>query len=115
MKVVEKDEVVAGMLNDELARCEEAFGALNKALSGLPRGSLHVRIKRHGEKEYRYHYLKFRDGARVVNQHVSGDAVKELQDKLALRRKYVSEAKGYEKRISYLNRILGKKVKGSGD
>ncbi len=106
--------VVAGMLNDELARCREAIDALNSSLSGLPRGSLQSRIKRYGEKEYRYHYLKFRDGARVVNQHVPRDAVQELQDKLELRKRYVSEVLRYKKRISYINRILGKKAKDSG-
>lgn len=115
MKVVEKDMVVVGMLNDELARCSEALDGLNGRLSGLPKGSLHLRIKRHGEKEYRYHYLKFRDGARVVNQHVPRDAVQELQDKLELRTRYVSEVKIYKKRISYINRILGKKAKDNED
>jgi hypothetical protein len=114
MNVAETDVVVAGILDDELSRCKEALGALNKALSGLSKGSLQMRIKRHGESEYRYHYLVFRDGHRVVNQHVPEDSVKELQDKLALRRKYVLEAKVYTRRISYLQRILGRKVKGNG-
>ena len=85
------------------------FGAVRPCSHGLDQSDPQEHwIKRHGKKEYRYHYLKFRDGTRVVNQHVSGDAVKELQDKLALRKKYVSEAKSYEKRISYVDRILEK-------
>lgn len=115
MDVVELDMVVVGMLNDELARCRKALDALNSTLSEFPRGSLRVRIKRRGRKEYRYHCLKFRDGARVVNQHVPSDAVKELQDKLALRKRYASEAKAHEKRISYIDGILGKKAKDNED
>jgi hypothetical protein len=112
MKVVESDPMVEGMLNDERARCEEALDTLNRALSTLPKGSLHIRIRRQGNKEYRYHYLKFREGTKVVNQHVSDDDVKELQEKLAVRKRSVAEMEDYKKRISYLNRILRK---GSGN
>ena len=111
MKVVKEDVVVTGMLNDELARCEEGLDALNVVLSELPKGSLHVRAKRCGTKEYRYHYLKFREAGRVLNRHVPTRDVKDLQDKLTLRKRYVSEAEVYEKRIAYLKMILRKAKK----
>jgi len=114
MSVVEKDAVVRGMLDDELSRCDEALAAIYKALLGLPKGSLSVRKKVHKSKEYEYHYLKFRDGDRVVNQHVAEGEMKELQDKLALRKKYEQEAKIYKKRISYLKKLLKAKVSPGG-
>lgn len=115
MIVVENDIVVSGMLNDELERCEEALAAINRALSELPRGSLGVRKKIYKNKVYEYHYLKFRKGNRVVNQHVAGNALKELQDKLALREKYLQESKSHEKRILYLKKLLKDKGHRGGD
>ncbi len=106
MPVVEKDAVVRGMLDDELSRCDEALAAIHRALSGLPKGSLSVRKKVHNDKEYRYHYLKFREGNKVLNQHVAEEKVDELQNKIALRKKYEQEAKVYRKRISYLKKLL---------
>jgi hypothetical protein len=40
MNVVEKDEVVIGLLRDELARCEESLAAIEKTLADLPMGLL---------------------------------------------------------------------------
>jgi hypothetical protein len=110
MPVVEKDSVVSGMLADELGRCEESLAGIQKALSALPKGALSQRVKVHKGKEYHYHYLKFREGGRVFNQHVAKGALKDLEGKLDLRRKYEEEAKAYRKRISYLKRLL--KTKG---
>jgi hypothetical protein len=112
MKVVEEDAVVVGMLRDELARCEEGLDALKVVLSSLPKGSLHLRIKRCDTTEYRYHYLKFREAGRVVNRHVPARDVKDLQDKLLLRKRHVSEAEVYRKRIAYIELILSKTKKG---
>jgi hypothetical protein len=114
MIVAEKDVVVSGMLSDELNRCEEALAAIHNALSGLPKGSLSVRKKPYKSREYKYHYLKFREGDKVINQHVVDDKVNELQNKLALRKKYALEAKAYEKRIAYLKKLLKTKGHPSG-
>ncbi len=114
MNVVENDIVVSGMLKDELERCEEALAAIHRALAGLPKGSLSVRKKSYKSKVYEYHYLKFREGGRVVNQHVAGRVLKELQDKLALRKRYLQEAKAYEKRILYLRKLLRDKAHRNG-
>ena len=45
MKVVEKDKLVHGMLQEELARCRNMVSSLERKLSELPKGSLHVRQK----------------------------------------------------------------------
>jgi len=114
MNVVEKDSVVSGMLDDELERCEEALRAILEALVKLPKGSLSIRVKRYKNKRYEYHYLKFRDRDRIVNQHVSSSDLKELKNKLSLRRKYEQEAKSYGKRIAYLKKILSSKGRQHG-
>lgn len=114
MPVVEKDVVVSGMLDDELSRCDEAFSAIQKVLSELPKGSLSVRKKVHKNKEYEYHYLKYRDGERVFNRHVAEEEVEELRNKLALRKRYEEEAKVYKKRISYLKKLLKEKGQPGG-
>lgn len=114
MNVVEQDEVVVGLLRDELARCEEALGAIGKELADLPKGALSARKKLHGGRKYRYYALKFRVGEKVINQHVPGKALVELQEKLALRKRYASEARAYEKRIAYLKKLLKSKVSHGG-
>ena len=80
----------------------------------LPRGSLSIRAKLYKNKKYEYYYLKFREGHRIVNQHVSKSALKELKNKLALRKKYEQEVKAYEQRIAYLKRLLKTKGRSRG-
>jgi hypothetical protein len=105
MKVVEKN-VIHGMLGDELARCEEMLAGIEHSLSELPKGVLRARSKRYKGKEYRYAYLKYREGSRVINKHIPEEAVDELARKLTLRKKYESEARSYRGRIAYLRRLL---------
>jgi hypothetical protein len=114
MNVVEKDAVVSGMLKDELKRCEEALGAIRKALSALPKGSLSIRAKLYKNKKYEYYYLKYREGQRIVNQHIASDNLEELKKKLALRKQYEQEVKAYEQRIVYLKKLLKTKGRTSG-
>lgn len=106
MNVVEKDVVVSGMLGDELSRCEEALASILESFSRLPKGSLSSRKKIYKDKEYKYHYLKYRQGDRVVCQHVAENDLEELRNKLSQRKKYEMEAQVYKKRIAYLKRIL---------
>jgi len=106
MNVVEKDAVVSGMLGDELSRCEEALASILKAFSELPKGSLGSRKKIYKDKEYKYHYLKFREGNKVISQHVPEGDLEKFRDKLALRKKYLLEAGAYKKRIAYLEGLL---------
>lgn len=114
MNVVEKDVVVSEMLSDELSRCEEALVSIFQALSNLPKGSLGPRRKVYKGKEYKYHYLKFRQGDRVVSQHVAENDLEALRNKLSQRKKYEMEARIYKKRIAYLKRIMKAKGKSIG-
>jgi len=101
MKVVEKDKVVGGMLQDELERCQEVLNGLRKAVSGLPKGVISERKKHYKDKSYSYYYLKYRDGEKVISKHISNREVQEISEKLAVRKKYEKEIRSHEKRIAY--------------
>jgi hypothetical protein len=106
MKVVEKDRIVSGMLRDELGRSEEMLAGLQKSLADLPKGVLSERKKRYKEKAYSYFSLKYREGEKVVNQHVRVEQVPALRKQLDQRKKIEKEMKSYQKRIAYLAKIL---------
>jgi hypothetical protein len=106
MKVVEKDKVIAGMLRDELKRCQEILAGLQKSLAGLPRGVLSERRKRYKKKYYSYYSLKYREGKKVVNKHIPKDEAPALLKKLSQREKLEKEARAYKKRIDYLTKTL---------
>ena len=106
MKVAEKDEVVHGMLEDELQRCIDVLASLQKKAEQYPKGSLNVRKKRYRDREYRYYYLVSRHGNQVVNRHVPDGEVEELRKMLALRDKCNKEIRAYKKRIVYIEKLL---------
>jgi len=106
MKVVEKDKVISGMLQDELKRCKEMLAGLQNSLEGLPKGVLSERKKRYKEKAYSYHSLKYRDGEKVVNKHIPNAEVPVLLKKLEQRKKLEREAQAYKNKIEYLSKIL---------
>jgi hypothetical protein len=106
MKVVEKDKVISGMLRDELKRCQEMLNNLEKSVSGFPKGAISERKKCYKDKVYSYHYLKYREGEKVINKHIPNREVQEIFNKLAMRKKYEKEMKSYGKKIAYLKKIL---------
>lgn len=106
MKVVEKDKVIGSMLLDEMKRCQEMLDSLEKSLSELPKGVISERGKRYKNKVYSYPYLKYREGEKVVNKHISREEVQKISKKLDLRKKYEKEILSYKKKIAYLNKIM---------
>ena len=106
MKVAEKDSAVQGMLEDEYQRCRDVLAALQKKADSYPKGSLNARRKQYNGKEYVYHYLVLRDGSRVVNRHVSDEALSALKVQLEQRDKCKKEMQAYKKRIVYLEKLL---------
>lgn len=106
MKVVEKDRVISGMLQDEFKRCEEMLAGLQRSIAGLPKGALSERKKRYKKKVYSYFSLKYRSGAKVINKHIPNDEAPALVKKIEQRRKYEKEMRAYRKRINYLSKIL---------
>jgi len=106
MAVVEKDQMIHGMLKDEQERCERLMAALEAAIAELPRGSLHQRKVKYKDKDFTYHYLKFRDGQKSVYKHVSRSEVPVLEEKIKVRRKKEQDLKQLKARVKYLNKIL---------
>ena len=106
MKVVEKDKVISGMLQDELKRCQEMLNSLEKSISKLPKGVINERKKRYKNKVYSYFYLKYRKGKKVINEHIPNNHVQELLKKLEMRKKYEKEIQSYKSKIAYLNKIM---------
>ena len=105
MKVVEKDRVISGMLLDELKRCQEMLDGLKRSVSKLPKGVINKRNKRYKDRVYSYYYLKYREGKKVINKHISKEKIQDISKKLEQRKKYQKEMQLYKKRIDYLNRI----------
>jgi hypothetical protein len=106
MKVVEKDKVISGMLQDELNRCQEMLNSLEKSISKLPKGVINERKKRYKDKVYSYYYLKYREGKKVINEHISNNHIQELLKELELRKKYEKEIESYKSKITYLSKIM---------
>jgi len=106
MKVVEKDKVISGMLQDEMKRCKEMLESLEKAVSGLPKGVINERKKRYKDKVYSYHYLKYREGEKVFNKHIAKKESQDILKKLEQRKKYEKEIQSYKRKIAYLNKIM---------
>jgi len=105
MKVVEKDRLIHGMLQEELERCRSMVISLRKGLSSLPKGSLHVRGKNYKRKKYLYHYLKYREHGKSINKHVPEKEVEGLIQKLQARRNHEKEIKTYMAKMKYLEKI----------
>jgi len=105
MKVVEKDKVISGMLQDELKRCQEMLDSIEKAVSALPRGAINERKKPYKDKVYSYYYLKYREGEKVFNKHIAKKELQNILNKLELRKKYEKEMQSYKRKIDYLNKI----------
>jgi hypothetical protein len=105
MKVVEKDNVISGMLQDELNRCQEMLLSLEKSVSELPKGIINERKKRYKDKIYSYYYLKYREGQKVFNKHIVKKELQDILKKLELRKKYEKEMQSYKRKIVYLNKI----------
>jgi len=98
---VERDQLIEGMLRDELNRCREMVSSLERKLAELPKGSLHVRQKVHS-----YHYLKFREGGKSISKHIPRDQVEKLLGQLEVRKNHEKEIQGLKKRIRYLEKML---------
>ena len=106
MKVVEKDNVVHGMLEDEYRRSQGIVKFLHAKLENCPKGALNVRRKKIKNKEYVYHYLVRRDGKKIVNLHVADKDLPKLKKQVEEREKYRKEIMAYKKRIVYLAKLL---------
>ena len=106
MNVVEKDNLVHGMLNEEFERCKGMIISLKQSLYDIPKGSIQVRQKKYKDNVYSYHYLKYREGKNSLSLHIPKDNLKELIENLEYRKKIEKEIRLYKDRIKYLEKIL---------
>ncbi len=106
MKVVKRDPVIHGLLEEEQRRSREVLRALLAKTESLPSGALNVRRKQVRGKEYLYHYVVRREGKKVVNRHVPERDVAALRELIAEREKCRTEIKVYRQRLVYLERLL---------
>jgi hypothetical protein len=114
MRVVEKDNVVHGMLEDEYRRSQEIVNVLNAKVKNCLRGALNVRRKKIKDKEYIYHYLVRRDGKKIVNLHVAEKDLPRLKKQIEEREKLRKEILAYKKRRAYLAKLLKKSKREGG-
>ena len=109
MKQVEKDEMVQGVLREELKRSREMLDSLEKMANALPRGSIHIRRKQYKDRIYQYYHLKYWDKGRSISKHIKSSKVDDIEEKLERRKSYDKEIKVYKKRIAYLEKVLRKR------
>jgi hypothetical protein len=113
MKVVEKDKLVEGMLQEELDRCRAMVASLEQAISSLPKGSLHIRDKQYLKKKYHYYYLKYREDGKNISRHIPVRQLEIIKKELEKRSNFRKEMKIYHARIKYLEKIIGLKKQKS--
>lgn len=106
MRVVQKDKRVAGVLGDELERCQQMVDSLNAAIAKLPRGSIHERRVCRGQKCYVYPFLKYREGGKSIFQHLSREAAEDLRRLISERQSKEKQVRDFSKRIQYLKKLL---------
>ena len=107
MNVVETDSMIVSVLMDEYNHCQEMLGVLLKSIPDCPKGTVYIQKRIINGKIYAYPYLVFRKGPRVIKVYIKKDEWPELKEKLELRNKLVHEAKPYQNRIRYIEKILG--------
>jgi len=101
-----KDEVLQGMLRDELVRCQNLMESLRADIAELPKGSIHQRKRNYKGKVSIYHYRKFRRAEKSVYEHVPADQVDYLSEQIDVRRKKEALLKKYVDRARYLEKLL---------
>ena len=106
MNVAENDPAVQGLLQEEYRRCLDVLESLQKKIATYPKGALNTREKVIGERKYVYHSLVFREGSRVVNQHVQKSELPTLRAQVEERDKCRKEIATYRRRIAYLEKLL---------
>ena len=108
MQARNKDESIFRMLQSERERCLLVAEKVVRELEKLPKGSIGTRKVKTGVKEYCYPCLRFRKGAQVLYEHLSGEKASELKPLLEKRKKLESDLKANKKRIATIDSIIHK-------
>ena len=97
--------IVDEVLAEEYDRSVRLSKALQKDINKLPNGSLQ---KKCISGRY-YYYLQYRDGDKVKSDYVKHDDVKDIKQKLKLRKENIEALKEQQKAQVQLSKALGKK------
>lgn len=108
MNVVHKnrDEVLQGMLRDEMGRCQDLIESLRADIAELPKGSVHQRARNYKGKISIYHFRKYREAGKSVYEHIPANQLDELKEQIQIRRKKDALLKKYVARSRYLEKLL---------
>ena len=106
MRTKNQDQSVFNMLKSERSRCVDLAESLRREIDKLPKGSLSERKVKSNDKEYVYPCLRYRDGKKVVYEHLSRQRAEELKPVLERRKKLESSLKANKKRIATIDSIL---------
>lgn len=104
------DHGIIGMLRSELMRCVRVIENIKITMAGYPKGNIVVKkIRAHG-KIYEYYHLQWRDGQKVRSQHIKKRDLPDLQKKIAERERYRKNLPALQKRVRFLEKLIGGKV-----
>ncbi|MHB8205655.1 MAG: hypothetical protein ACYDHG_18405 [Desulfomonilaceae bacterium] len=109
MKKAESDNWIRDMLLDEYRQCQDVLASLRSKAAEYPKGSLGIRkrVNKRTLKVYEYPCLKYSEGKKIFNRHVSWAEFSEMQKRIESRDKIILQIKSYQNRIRYLDKILG--------
>lgn len=116
MRVVQKDPIISGMLEDERKRCANAVRALEAKADQYPKGSIHLRNVRQKNRIYSYPFLKYREGGKSVFKHLAAKDLEAVEEGIKNRKSVEQEINKVKKRMHYLDRLLASgKFRGKKD
>ncbi|MGO8881955.1 MAG: hypothetical protein ACLPVO_02575 [Desulfomonilaceae bacterium] len=108
MKKAEDENWIRGMLLDEYRQCQDTLVSLKRKAEEYPQGRLGIRkrINKKTLKVYEYPCLKYSEGKKIFNRHISWAEFPEMQKRIELRDKIIVQIKSYQDRIRYIDKIL---------
>ena len=90
----------------EKQRIERMILRYNEILRALPRGSISER----NIKGNTYHYLKYRDGKKVISKYIRKENIENVRTELEKRRHIETMLEALQKEYELAEKVLGGKV-----
>ena len=94
------------LVQNEKDRIAEELKECEKALEGFPKGKVYTQTK--GTKTY--HYLKYRDGNKVVTRYVEESECESLRLRILERDALLTKIKDLKRELAVAERILNDPV-----
>lgn len=93
-------------ISQEKKRITYMLMKYKEALDRLPKGSISEKVV--GERVY--HYLKYRDGKRVVSQYIRKSQIDEMRQQLAKRKHIEAMMRSLQEELAIANKVLEDKL-----